>query len=500
MKSKFKIHKLGDFITEVSVRNNKKDVGEVFSVTNSQGFIKSTDYFDKEVFSKNISNYKIVSPNQFAYNPSRINVGSIAFLQTDFEVAISPLYVVFQCKKNLLPDYLLRYLKSPVGINQIRNKTRGAVRDTLTLKSLSEINIPVPSIQEQLKIIKLLSIVEQTIDKRERSIQVINKLMKSLFTEMFGHHSKYSESFTTKTLDEVSVKITDGEHGTVAKIENGALYLMARNISTDNSIDLSEVSYISKENHERIFRRCNPEIDDLLLVCVGATIGRCALVPDMGEFSLARSVALIKPDRKQINSKFLLHLFNTQFIQRQIKSQSNAAAQAGLYTGKLKEIEVPVPKVKLQIKFANAVEKIEALKSTYKKSLATLFHLQSSVSSQAFQGELALNKIDIEHIIPVTTGGGEDYDNLVVVSKTQNRQLAKKEISVLKTTVNTHFKNKAFSYQELAERIQASLVEKEYDYNKIKNEVFNSLKGKTDIKLKQFFNEKDKTILLQKAK
>lgn len=97
MKSKFKMEKLGNFIKEVSVRNNKKDVSEVFSVTNSEGFIRSTDYFEKEVFSKNISNYKIVKPNQFAYNPSRINVGSIDFLRTDFDVAISPLYVSFQC-------------------------------------------------------------------------------------------------------------------------------------------------------------------------------------------------------------------------------------------------------------------------------------------------------------------------------------------------------------------------------------------------------------------
>ena len=71
--------------------------------------------------------------------------------------------------------------------------------------------------------------------------------------------------------------------------------------------DRTEVDYLSNEDHSRIFKRCNPKKGDLLLVCVGATIGRVCLMPDNEEYSLARSVALIKPKKTFLNSLFLLY-------------------------------------------------------------------------------------------------------------------------------------------------------------------------------------------------
>ena len=66
MKSLFPLVELGRYVQQVSRRNRSEDDIEVFSVTNSEGFTKSTDYFSKEVFSKDVSNYKVVSPGQFA--------------------------------------------------------------------------------------------------------------------------------------------------------------------------------------------------------------------------------------------------------------------------------------------------------------------------------------------------------------------------------------------------------------------------------------------------
>ena len=99
MKSRFPIVELGKNVRQVSQRNRAEADVEVFSVTNSEGFTRSTDYFSKEVFSKDVSNYKAVNPGQFAYNPSRINVGSIDYLRHDRSVLVSPLYIVFEGKK-----------------------------------------------------------------------------------------------------------------------------------------------------------------------------------------------------------------------------------------------------------------------------------------------------------------------------------------------------------------------------------------------------------------
>ena len=127
MKSNFPIIELGKHVRQTSQRNRTAADIEVFSVTNSEGFTRSTDYFSKEVFSKDVSNYKVVCPGQFAYNPSRINVGSIDYLRHSSPVLVSPLYIVFECEKGIDSDYLLRYLKSSWGNAQIRANTEGAV-------------------------------------------------------------------------------------------------------------------------------------------------------------------------------------------------------------------------------------------------------------------------------------------------------------------------------------------------------------------------------------
>ena len=148
MKSRFPIVELTKYVRQVSQRNRSEANIEVFSVTNSAGFTKSTDYFNKEVFSKDVSNYKIVNPGQFAYNPSRINVGSIDYLRHGTAVLVSPLYIVFEGNKEIHADYLLRYLKSSWGSIQIRANTEGAVRDSLKFKGLGNIKLPLPRFED----------------------------------------------------------------------------------------------------------------------------------------------------------------------------------------------------------------------------------------------------------------------------------------------------------------------------------------------------------------
>ena len=106
--------KLKDVIQEKSERNINEQVKEVLSITNSQGFVKQEDYFEGTVHSKNIQNYKIVRKNQFAYNPSRINVGSIDILKKYEEGVLSPMYVVFQTNEDRLNSDYFKYSILPI--------------------------------------------------------------------------------------------------------------------------------------------------------------------------------------------------------------------------------------------------------------------------------------------------------------------------------------------------------------------------------------------------
>ena len=195
----------------------------------------------------------------------------------------------------------------------------------------------------------------------------------SRFIELFGDVKTNQFGWEKCRFGDVATKITDGEHGTVPRVEKseGYLYFMARNITKDGNIDLTETSYVPEEVHRKIYKRCNPEIDDILLVCVGATIGKCTIVPkDFEEFSMARSVALIKPDRQKVNSTFLISLLKSDAIQNDISNCAHAAAQAGLYTNMIINLDAFLPPIELQNQFAAFVEQTD--KSKYYSSLS--FH------------------------------------------------------------------------------------------------------------------------------
>ena len=111
--SEWKKIKLKEILKEVSERNKGEKVKRVLSVTNSQGFVDQEDYFEGTVHSTNISNYKIIRKNQFAYNPSRVNVGSIDILKKYDEGAISPMYVIFEVDESkILPEYFMFYFQT----------------------------------------------------------------------------------------------------------------------------------------------------------------------------------------------------------------------------------------------------------------------------------------------------------------------------------------------------------------------------------------------------
>ncbi|QOY55325.1 restriction endonuclease subunit S [Candidatus Sulfurimonas marisnigri] len=253
-------------------------------------------------------------------------------------------------------------------------------------KLLKEKTFVKPSMEKQQEIVKALDKAKELIGLRQEALDKLDELAQSVFIDMFGDPILNPNNLVIKKLDDVSQKITDGEHGTVARTETGRMYLMARNISKLGELDLTELSFISEESHNKIFKRCNAEYNDLLLVCVGATIGKCTLVPDMKDFSLARSVALIKPIKTEMNSKYLLYFFKTEFMRRQIEKSSNASAQAGLYTGAIKKMKIMIPSLNLQKKFASIIEKLEVQKSYYKVELDKLQENFDALLAQNFEG------------------------------------------------------------------------------------------------------------------
>ena len=176
---------IGKYIKEISNRNSNLQVKKVLSVTNSKGFINQFEQFGRELASSDVSNYKIVSKGQFAYNPSRVNVGSIDLLQ-DSEIGIlSPMYIVFETKKDYLSSKFLYYhLKSNSFLVRIPTYVQGSVRDTLSFKALSEMEFFIPNIEKQKKITKILDTAHQELKLYEQKLQLLQAQKKTLMQKL----------------------------------------------------------------------------------------------------------------------------------------------------------------------------------------------------------------------------------------------------------------------------------------------------------------------------
>lgn len=201
--------RLGDVLKSSSTRNKDNRCANVYSVTNSKGFVPSEEYFSKEVFSKELRTYRIVARNMLAYNPSRINVGSVALQDKADEVVVSPLYVVFSTDTSkLMPEYLVHFLKSKPGLDQIAFQSIGTVRNNLKYKALCQMELRIPSLGEQQARLNTLREVQLQIEQAESQIAELDQLAKSRFVEMFGDPASDESRWERKALGETCRIIT----------------------------------------------------------------------------------------------------------------------------------------------------------------------------------------------------------------------------------------------------------------------------------------------------
>lgn len=177
---------LGCHITQISQRNkNGKDL-PVLSVSNKHGFVEQSEQFeDRIIASDDKSNYKIVSINDFAFNPARINVGSIARLKDKECGIVSPMYICFRTSKNILPEYLELFFKTVTFSSEVVKRLEGSVRLCLSYESLCEIVIPVISIKEQQSLVKMATAFYSKLDVEKSFLRSYQSQKQYLLSQMF---------------------------------------------------------------------------------------------------------------------------------------------------------------------------------------------------------------------------------------------------------------------------------------------------------------------------
>lgn len=178
---------LGEVLIKNSTKNKKQKYSLVQSVSNKHGFINQDEMFeDRRVASKDTSNYYVIEKGHFAYNPSRIDVGSLAYKYDDEISVISPLYISFRANHKYVSDaYLLNWFSSEQFIKQMNGSFEGSVRNTLSYESLIKMSISLPKEKEQEKISSFLIEIEKRIKISENEIHKLETWKKGLLQKMF---------------------------------------------------------------------------------------------------------------------------------------------------------------------------------------------------------------------------------------------------------------------------------------------------------------------------
>ena len=265
-------------------------------------------------------------------------------------------------KSNILPEYLY-YV---VSYKHLEKYFTGATIPHIYFKDYKNEKFNLDSLDMQKKIVDILSKCEGIIKSRNKELELLDELVKARFVEMFGDLRKNTKGWKVKKFEEITNLITDGEHTTPKRVENGIYLLSARNI-LNHSIQLEDVDYINQEEYERITKRVIPQEGDVLISCSG-TVGRCCSVPLGLKFQMVRSVALLR-FKKSINPVFAEYMITSDYLQEQINKSKTVSSQANLFQGKIKTLNGFVPPIELQNQFSDFVKKIDKSKVAIKKSL-----------------------------------------------------------------------------------------------------------------------------------
>ena len=179
--------KFSEFVENVAVRNREGLELECYAVTNDRGFISQKEAHDDFGYMADVDKtaYNIVPPNSFAYNPARINVGSIGYYAGTENVIVSSLYEVFQTADYVEDGFLWHWFKSTHFPKWIERLQEGSVRLYFYYDKLIQCEMKMPSLEEQKKIGKYFDNLDHLITLHQRKCDELKKMKKYMLQNMF---------------------------------------------------------------------------------------------------------------------------------------------------------------------------------------------------------------------------------------------------------------------------------------------------------------------------
>ncbi|MGZ3757897.1 MAG: restriction endonuclease subunit S [Mucilaginibacter sp.] len=426
---------LGSLIENFSVR--AKDYGgseglEFLGVSNDDGIVTS-----KYAAEEKGEDYKIIEKGCFAYNPYRINVGSIAYCDRDIKALISPAYVIFKTKPNTIKnDLLLKFLKSSEGLRQIKFYGRGTVRQALRFDDLCKIEISIPSFESQEDLISNIQKIEietsRLSTELSHQVNLVKKLRQHLLQDAIQGKLvaqaptdepanvllqkiktekeqlikdkklkkekelpiikpeeipfEIPENWVWCRLGEIAYITSGSTPSQDAFVQNGIPYLKMYNLKNQKIDFYFKPQYIKEDVHNGQLKRCRAYPGDILMNIVGPPLGKIAIIPDhLIECNFNQAAVLIRPMFKEMN--FYMFWYLNEMSEIKAIDTKGVAGQANISVTQAHNMKIPLPPLAEQHRIVQKLEQLmqtcDALEASIKQSQQQNDHLLQQVLREA---------------------------------------------------------------------------------------------------------------------
>ncbi|GBL15225.1 hypothetical protein MTo_02537 [Microcystis aeruginosa NIES-1211] len=361
-----------------------------------------------ERFGLNIGDVIITKDSE---TPDDIGIPTVIHEQIDNLVCGYHLALIRPDNEKIDSIFLSKYLSTSRVANYFALHASGSTRFGLPIGAIESVEILTPPIKEQTQIATILSTIDLAIEQTEALIakqqRIKTGLMQDLLTKGIDENGNIRSEEThefkdsplgripveweVKTINDISIKITDGDHHTPKRSIDGIFLLSARNV-LNGSIDLSDVDYVPEYEYQRMIRRCYPESGDILISCSG-TIGRVCEVPTWLKCVLVRSAALVKLNKSEIQPRFAEWVLQSDLLQTQIQISQRQAAQPNLFQSEIASLNFAKPMLYEQVKISKTLDQHQSLIKRETLSLEKLKILKTGLMQDLLTGKVRVTDL-----------------------------------------------------------------------------------------------------------
>lgn len=313
------------------------------------------------------------------------NVGRVAILQKDMlPAALNQRVACLRLKTDRITrGFFFHILNSDFFEQQCIRASNGVAQKNMSTEWLKDYEIPLYSIEEQIKITNILDKIRSIISSRNDELIALDDLIKARFIEMFGDPETNPKGYKERKLGSLAKKISDGVHAKPEYTETGRPFLSVVNINK-GIINFEGCKFVSEEAYQKMIKSTHPERGDVLYTKVGATYGIPAYVDTDTEFCLYVSVCLIKPKHDEIDSKFLALSMSMPYIKQQADNRIKGIGVPDLHLNQISEFDIVCPPREEQQVFVSFVEQVDKSKIVLQSALDEMHLLFDKLMQEYF--------------------------------------------------------------------------------------------------------------------